>query len=129
MFTNEMSNSLKSAERELLDAENELSRPREDVVTLSACHSIRQSMRKMMQIYLVARDIPTNENSSLIELLDACKKTSPKFASVDMSMVECNGIDHINCDGKYCLSMENVSNCMTTANQVNHIVKAEFKAL
>jgi len=127
MLTNEMSNSLQSAYQELLNAENELSRPREDVVTLSACHSIRESMRLMMQIYLNVCEVPTKENSSLIELLENCKKINPKFATVDMSHVECNGIDHINCDDKYCLSMENVSNCMEAANQVNNIVRSAFK--
>ena len=52
MNTLEFRNSLKQAEQALLSAESELNRPHEDVVTLSACQSVRTSMRDMMQLIL-----------------------------------------------------------------------------
>jgi hypothetical protein len=55
MITQEISDSLKKAYKDLFNAENELSRPMEDVVTLSACQSVRNSMKQIMELYLLAQ--------------------------------------------------------------------------
>ncbi len=127
MITNEISNSLKQAYREYLDAENELKRPHEDVVTLSACQSVRSSMKHIMELYLSAHAIPFDKNPSLSSLLEQCMKTSKEFSIVDFSNIECKGTDHAHCDGKYCLSIENVACCIDAANKLQNIVWTELE--
>lgn len=127
MNTEEIRNSLIQANRELLLAQAELNRPHEDVVTLSACQSVRASMKHMMQLYLMAHSVDSNELMSLDELMSLCKKKNDVFSVVDLTNIECRGEGHENCDGKYCLSIENVSCCVTAANQLKSVVWKEFK--
>ena len=63
MITEEIRNSLKLADGELMQAETELTRPHEDVVTLSACQSVRASMKKMMHYYLMAHAVNNDDNA------------------------------------------------------------------
>ncbi len=51
MITEEIRNSFMQANQVLLQAQTELNRPHEDVVTLSACQSVRASMKQMMHLY------------------------------------------------------------------------------
>jgi hypothetical protein len=127
MITKEINDSLRHAYRDLLNAEIELNRPQEDVVTLSACNAVRNSMKQMMQLYLAALLIPAKENPSLAELLDQCVKANQSFDKIDLGNIECKGIDHAHCDGRYCLSVDNVSDCLTAANQLKTLVWKEFK--
>lgn len=127
MITAEFRNSLNQAAQTLLAAESELNRPHEDVVTLSACQSVRTSMRSMMQLYLTAHAVDNTDKTSIEELMDMCVKANKLFSAVDISNIECKGLGHENCNGKYCLSIENVNCCVTAANQVKNIVWSELK--
>ena len=118
--------SLQDAHAALLMAENELSRPQEDVVTLSACNTVRNSLREMFENYLDAHGIKTTLNSSLEELKDQCISANILFRNIDLRNVECKGEDHAHCDGKYCLSVTNVSTCLAVAKQVKGIIWNEF---
>ncbi len=126
MISPEIQNALKVACKELIIAENELYRPHEDVVTLSACQVVRNSMKQIMHIYLSAHKVDTKADAGLNELLELCKNVNQAFLTVDMSNIECKGLDHSHCDGKYCLSIENVSCCIAAGNQLKKLVCEEF---
>jgi hypothetical protein len=126
MLSNEINNSLKIASQQLQNAENELNRPHEDVVTLSACQNVRNSMRDMMRLYLSARSIASDPNSSLSELMGSCIRANRAFIEVDISNIECKGLGHSQCDGKYCLAIENVACCLNAGKQVKNIVWKEL---
>ena len=127
MITEAISSSLKMVARQLSEAETELNRPQDDVVTISACQTIRNSMKDMMEIYLSANAIPLKQNASLDDLLIQCTGSSQAFSAVDLSNIECKGIGHNHCDGKYCLSVDNVTFCVNAANQLKSVVWNEFK--
>ena len=126
MLTQENISSLDQAIRDLRNAESELNRPHEDVVTLSACRSVRNAMRQMMDVYLAANGIQ-NSNTSLSAMVELCAGSNPAFSKIDMGNIECKGLNHADCDGKYCLAIENVSCCIAAANQVKDIVWAGIK--
>jgi hypothetical protein len=126
MISQESNISLNEANRELLNAENELSRPHEDVVTLSACQSVRAAMTSMLRTYLSEYALVPSNNPSLNDLIEASKKVNSNFAYIDLRNVECKGVDHAHCGGKYCLSIENVSSCLAAAHQIRNIVWKEF---
>ncbi len=127
MITDEIRNSFMVADKSLLLAKEELCRPHEDVVTLSACQSVRSSMKNMMHLYLLAHAVDNDEKASIEQLMDLCVKANKQFLNVDISNIECKGEGHENCNGKYCLSIENVNCCVTAANQLRSIVWQEFK--
>ncbi len=127
MLTKENISSLNLAYRDLQNAESELNRPHEDVVTLSACHSVRNAMRQMLDVYLSAHGIQSSLSPSLNSLVELSAGTNPAFTKIDMGNIECKGLNHSDCDGKYCLAIENVTCCLNAANQVKSIVWSEFK--
>lgn len=124
-MTKELNNSFRSACRQLLSAETELNRPMDDVVTLSACQSVRDAMNQMMHIYLSAYETSA-AGKSIGELLDTCSKVNPVFSGVDITNIECKGISHAHCDGKYCLTIENVACCLNAANKLKDIICYEL---
>jgi len=127
MITEEIRNSLKQSAGDLIKAEAELNRPHEDVVTLYACQSVRTSMKDMMHYYLSAHDINGDEKMSIEDLLAACIKTNEAFSGVDIANIECKGLGHEKCEGKYCLSIENVSCCLAAATRLKAIIWSELK--
>ena len=127
MITEQIRNSLKQAAQELVLAEAELNRPHEDVVTLSACQSVRTSMKKMMHGYLLANDIKNDDKMSIEELMNACIPANESFSGIDISNIECKGMAHEKCEGKYCLSIENVSCCLAAAKELKDIIWFELK--
>jgi hypothetical protein len=127
MITKEISASMKQAWQDLLKAEAELNRPLEDVVTLSACRSVRNSMKQMMQLYLSAHAVKSQNESSLDDLHKLCIKSNKSFGDIDFGSIECKGMDHATCDGKYCLGVENVASCLMAANQLRDLIWWELK--
>ncbi len=127
MITQEIINSLKKAYKDLFSAENELSRPKEDVVTLSACQSVRNSMKQIMELYLSAHDIPFDPKGSMSGLLDKCVIANQAFVGVNITNIECRSDNHKDCNGKYCLSVEAVTHCLTAANRLKDLIWWEFK--
>ena len=127
MITEEIRNSLMQAAGDLIKAEAELNRPHEDVVTLSACQSVRTSMKKMMHYYLLTHNIANDDRISIEGLLAFCINTNETFSGIDITNIECKGLGHEKCEGKYCLIIENVSCCLAAANRLKAIIWSELK--
>ena len=127
MITEEMRKSLNQAYGDLVMAEEELNRPHEDVVTISACQLVRTSMKQMMHYYLVSHGKAYDRQMSIDDLLSACIKYNPAFSKIDITNIECKGLEHEKCDGKYCLTIESVRCCLTAANQLKATIWTELK--
>lgn len=127
MVTTEIKNSLKQALTELKIAEYELNRPNEDVVTLSICLTARQSMSAMLRLFLLSKSINHNAGKSLCNLLNQCKKVDTQFESIELSKILCNELSQSECENKYCLSTQNVTDCITVANRIKLIVLNRLK--
>lgn len=123
----EIIQSLLLAERELSFAQEELRRPSEDVVTLSACQLVRASMKHIMRLYLMAQGVEWNHKMSFDDLMKSCIKTNRSFSKINVSEIECKNADYQHCDHKYCLSVDNVSGCLTAAKELRDIVWTELK--
>ena len=122
MTTNDITISLKKTFIELRNVEDELNRPLEDVVTLSACYNVRQSMMDMMHLYLQSHSIKNHEGSSLEDLLTRCIKVNKQFSAVDLSKILCKEHDHAACTSQYCLTTEKVTDCLLVANQIKGLL-------
>ncbi len=127
MVTNEIRSSLKQALTELRIAEHELNRPHEEVVTMSVCYSARQSMTSMLRVFLLSHSMNHNEGNSLKNILNQCIKIDDQFSKIDVSAVLCNGMNHDECDGKYCLTVDKVNECVSAANQFKTLVLEKLK--
>ena len=127
MLTTEIKSSLKQAVADLKIAEYELNRPNEDVVVLSVCLTARQSMGALMRLFLLSRSIDHNEGKSLANLLNQCKTVDKQFESINLNKIFCNDLSASECENEYCLSTENVSNCIAVAAQLKSLVLNKLK--
>ncbi|MHB8258806.1 MAG: hypothetical protein ACYDCN_01765 [Bacteroidia bacterium] len=127
MVATEIKKSLKQSIVELKIAEYELHRPNEDVVTMSVCLTARQSMSKMLRLFLLSKSINHNAGRSLCNLLIQCKKVDKQFESIKLSKVLCNELSQADCENKYCLSNASVTNCIEVANQIKVLVLQKLK--
>jgi hypothetical protein len=122
MVKSKIKNSLKKVVTELKTAETEINRPHEDVVTLSVCLTARQSMSSMMRIFMLSNSINHVDGQSIFNLLDQCKTIDKQFESIDLSKMQCKGMNTSECANKYCLSLQNASDCIAIANQLKLLV-------
>ena len=122
MMTNEIHTSLKNVLSQISLVEQELNRPHEDVVALTVCLGARKTISELMNIYLLSNSIANNENKSLDNLLNECKKIDTQFEQIDLSKIVCKEMNTTECDGKYCLDPKNVSDCVVVANKLKTIV-------
>lgn len=127
MITPEIIDSLKAALTELRIAEIEMNRPHEDVVSMSGCYSARHSLNSLLRTYLMSVNADPNAGKSLRELLDMCVAKDARFSKLNINDVLCNTIHHEVCDGKYCMSVEKVNECVTAANHAKEIVLENLK--
>ena len=126
MNTLQLQNAIHQAEQELLLAQNEMNKPHEDVVTLSACVNLRSSMRHLMIQYLLSKGVQSNEHMSLEQLMDLCIIANENFSRVHLSTLKCKHLEGEKCDSKYCLSVENVDCCIEAATDLKNIVLEEL---
>ena len=126
MITEEIRNSFKLINLGLQAAKDELSRPVEDVVTLHVCQVSYDAMILMMRLYLNEHKNEVSDGVDMGELYRLCIMVNPLFTSVDMTNVECKEAGEHHCNGRYCLSIENVNCCLTAADQIKTIIWNEF---
>ncbi len=122
MITNDIINLVKQTITQLESVEEELNRPLEDVVTLSACYNVRHSMMTMMNLYLQNHSITFQEEKSLEDLLARCIALDNQFAEVDLTKIACKEHENAACTSQYCLSTDKVTDCLVAANQIKGLI-------
>lgn len=127
MVTTEIRKSLNQAITELRIAEHELNRPNEDVVKMAVCYSARHSMNTLLRLYLLSNDIKDNEEKSLTDLHNQCVKIDNDFSTIDISNIHCNKLNREERDGKYCLTIDKVHECVTLANLYRILILNKLK--
>jgi hypothetical protein len=122
MITEEIKNSLKKAIRDLSSAEEELNRPKTDIVTMSVCFATRAAMQSMLRDLLLSRSIAPENGQSLASLVQQCTAIDAAFGQIDISKVFCHDMSEQDCHNRYCLSPNAVKNCFLTAGQLKEVV-------
>lgn len=112
----------KIADDLLIAAEHEQERSEEDVVTHLICTNSRQSISNFLAGYLIRKNIPIDQPTSLESLQLQCQSVDPRFEYVDLRKINCRFETH---DRYYCLEYEHVDACLKIAQQVRSIVLAE----
>lgn len=116
---------LRSANQKFLLAQNELNRPSEDVVPISVCFSVRQSMLEWMQGFLQFANHTGSKDAQLDNLLAHCRACAPAFNSVKLDAVMCCKEDSSQWEKSYCLAVSNLCGCLKTASEIKaQVMKA-----
>lgn len=108
------------ADQLLMQADTELNRPEEDVVSPLVCNISRLAIRKYLTGYLMKNGIEPDIPTTMGSLLEQCCSHNRKFKDIDFSPINCHNEEH---DNDYCLSVEEVGGCYKVAQFTEDIVK------
>ena len=108
-------------------AEEEINRPMEDVVTLSACYKVRNSITEILKLFLDKSSVKYSSSSNLDQLYILCKTTEKEFENIDISKVYCKKENDELCGDKYCLDVNKVAECINVANELKSVILKKIK--
>ncbi|MCK4562005.1 MAG: HEPN domain-containing protein [Flavobacteriaceae bacterium] len=113
-------NHFNTAKDNLKDANEELFKPEEDVVSYLVCKSSQQAIENYLKGYLSLRGFETNNDETLQSLLDRCKSLDSKFNHVDIETIDCKAHKM---DSRYCQDVNKVSSCFDTADNLDTFLR------
>lgn len=99
-------------------AQEEMNRPKHDVVTHSVCHLTRQAIGNFLKLYLESKNITYSETDSLEHLINMCKAKDPEFINFDFATLQCSHLPTQDNPANYCLREEKVEHCFTLLDQL-----------
>jgi HEPN domain-containing protein len=108
------------AKEQLNVANEELFKPKEDVVSYLVCKSSQHAIENYLKGYLSQRGFKTSENETMEGLLNRCKSLDPKFKPVNLEAIECKAHK---IDSKYCQSVKRVTACYETADGLDTFLR------
>lgn len=106
----------------LNQANEELCRPEEDVVSYVVCKNSQKAIERFLKGYLIQKGANPDYYETLDELYEQCKKINKKFEEVDLSKFGCTAS---RLDSKYCEEVAKVSSCFEAANTLDSFLRQE----
>lgn len=112
----------KNGQEKLQKANEELFKPKEDIVSYSVCKNSQFAIERYLQGYLLDNDIDISKFDTIDKLFNACKKVNTKFNTIDLSVIECKG--HA-IDTHYCTSIDKITDCFDAADSLDTLLRKE----
>lgn len=108
------------AKVKLQEANKELFKPKEDVVTYMVCKNSQYAIEAFLKGYLNHRGFVTHENETIEGLLNRCKALDGKFSKIDLGVIDCKAAK---IDSRYCSDVTKVSSCFDAADSLDTLLK------
>ena len=110
----------KDASKKLNEANKELYRPKEDVVSYVVCKNSQYAIENYLKGFLLKNGINPNEYKTIDSLHKQCVIINKDFEKVNLSDFNCKS--H-NIDDRYCNEVSKVSNCFDVANSLDTFLR------
>jgi HEPN domain-containing protein len=111
-----------AAYQSLSEANRELMRPEEDIVSMLVCKNAQSAVDKYLRGYLANNDIETSDLTTIQALYQRCLKINPRFEKLNLDEFSCHTP---NKESKYCAEVTKVSNCFEVANNLDTFLREE----
>lgn len=108
------------AKEKLKIANEELFKPKEDVVTYLVCKNSQYAIEAFLKGYLNHRGFVTHDNEHIEGLLNRCIELDGKFRKIDLTILNCKASK---IDSRYCSDVEKVSSCFDAADNLDTLLK------
>lgn len=112
---------------EIEKAEEEICRPLEDVVSLSVCFKVRNSIKEILKLYLDIISVKYSNDSNLEQLFALCDANGKRFDTVEISKVYCKNDNDISCGENCCIGVNEVADCTKVAKQLSEVILKNIK--
>ena len=106
----------------LNEANKELKKPKEDVVTYAVCKNAQYAIENYLKGFLLTNGVDPGNLKTIESLYEACKKINSKFEQVDLSEFNCKSG---NLDSRYCSEVSKVSSCFDAADYLDTLLRRE----
>jgi HEPN domain-containing protein len=111
-----------TAIQKLKEANDELCRPAEDVVTFMVCQNSHIAIENYLKGFLLENDMEPALISSVDALYEQCKSLNRNFEKVNLSGFECEAHQ---LDSRFCSGVTNVSRCFDIADSLDKFLREE----
>ena len=112
----------KDASKKLNEANKELYRPKEDVVSYVVCKNSQYAIENYLKGFLLKNGINPNEYETIDSLHKQCVIINKDFEKVNLSDFNCKSHD---LDSRYCNEVSKVSNCFDIADNLDTFLRRE----
>ena len=110
------------AENQLSEANKELYKPSEDVVSFLVCKNSLFAIENYLKGYLALRGFETKSEETLDHLLERCRLLNNKFNQISIDTIDCS-MDHK--ANKFCEDINKVSSCFNTADSLDSFLRKQ----
>ena len=104
------------------EANDELCRPEEDVVSVLVCKKAQRATENFLRGFLLDHGIEPKNESTLNDLYLECKKLNPNLSKVPLTSFDCLSES---LDSKTCIELVKVNSCFITASNLDSFLRGE----
>ncbi len=112
----------KEAIKKVSEANEELCRPEEDVVSVMVCKKAQRATENFLRGFLLQNNVEPGIEKTLDELYQKCILINPSFSLVDLSSFECRS-HHL--DSRQCNEVAKVNRCYETVAKLDSFLRDE----
>jgi HEPN domain-containing protein len=113
---------LKEAVKKIGEANEELCRPEEDVVSVMVCKKAQRATENFLRGFLLKNNVEPGIEKTLDELLEKCLTINPNFSKVDLSHFDCRSAK---LSSRQCNEVSKVSSCFVSASNLETFLRDE----
>ncbi|WP_100613435.1 HEPN domain-containing protein [Confluentibacter citreus] len=112
-----------NAAQKLDQANKELFKPEEDIVTYLVCKNSQYAIENYLRGYLLRKEVEPSEYKTIASLYEQCKKINKDFEKVDLSEFNCKS--SLDLDSKYCNNVSKVNKCFDAADSLDTFLRQQ----
>ena len=113
---NQANRLFEEAIEKLNEADAELFRPEEDVVSFLVCKNSQHAIENYLKGFLLQNEVDPSEFKTIDDLYERCKLIDKTFEEIELFDLKCRS--HV-IDSKYCNTTSRVSKCFDTAARLD----------
>ena len=106
----------------LNEANEELFRPEEDIVSYVVCKNSQVAVENYLKGFLLQNGVDPSNFKTIDSLYEKCKSINKNFEKVNLSDFECKSHK---LDSRYCNEVSKVSNCFDIADSLDTFLRKE----
>ena len=110
------------AAQKLNQANKELFKPEEDIVTYLVCKNSQFAIENYLKGYLLKNGVDVEDSNTIDSLYNQCLVINKNFDKVDLSDFQCKGHD---INSRYCTEIPKVTNCFDAADNLDTFLRKE----
>ena len=110
------------AVEKLNEANEQLFKPKEDVVSYVVCKNSQYAIENYLKGFLMHHGIDPTEYKTVDMLYEQCVAINKKFEKINLSDFQCSSHE---IDSRFCVEVSKVSNCFDVADSLDTFLRRE----